>query len=88
MGMAAAIATADAAETGCDRYAALDRLPDRFEEIIRADFAGVGVDYIVMSDGTCTCASSPQVDRALGKAVPQNVYWSCRAATPNDRRTE
>ena len=50
--------------------------------------AGVGVDYVVMSDGTCTCASSPRVDRALGKAVPQNIYWSCRAATPNDRRTE
>jgi hypothetical protein len=86
--MAAAIATASAAETGCDRYAALDRLPDRFDEILRGDFAGVGVELVVSSDGTCTCTNSPKVDRAAGKPVPKDVSWSCRAATPNDRRTD
>jgi hypothetical protein len=87
--VAVAIAgAASAAEPDCGRYATLERLPDSFAEIIRGDFARVGVELVVLSDGSCTCASSPRVDRALGKPVPQNVNWSCRAATPDDRRSE
>ena len=73
-----------AAEQSCDRYATLKRLPDSFEEIASADL--IRAELFVLTDGTCTCDNGPAVDRKFGKSVPQNVNWSCRNATPDERR--
>ena len=74
-----------ATEQGCDRYATLKRLPDSFEEIASALFAG-GLGLFVLTDGACTCDNRPALDREWGKPAPQNVNWSCRTATPDERR--
>jgi hypothetical protein len=86
--VAAAIATAtNAAEESCDRYAGLKRPPpDQFEEIAIADF-GVA-ELFVLSDGKCTCDNRPAVARALGKPAPENINWSCRVATSDERRND
>ena len=88
-GTAAAIAiaaAANASDQDCDRYAALDRLPDRFEEIASGDFGEV--ELFILSDGKCTCANTPAVNRRLDKPAPQNVNWSCRMARPDERRSD
>ena len=80
----AVIATAtSAAEHNCDRYAALKRLPYRFEEIASGDLGKA--ELFVLTDRTCTCDNTPAVARMLGKPALQNVNWSCRAATPDER---
>ena len=86
--LAAAIAIVpSAAEQSCDRYAALKRLPDRFEEVASGVLAG-GLELFVLTDGTCTCDNTPVVDRMRGKPPPQNVNWSYRKATPDERRND
>jgi hypothetical protein len=83
--LAAAIAvSADAAEQKCDRYAAYERLPNRFEEIASADLVG-GAEIFVYTDLWCTCDNTPSVDRKRGKPVPQGLNWSCHEATPDER---
>jgi len=78
---AAAIATAaGAAEQSCDRYAALQRLPDRFQEIASGDVGKV--EFFVLTDGSCTCDNTPAIDRTRGKPGARNVNWSCHVATP------
>jgi hypothetical protein len=72
------------AEQSCDRYATFKRLPDSFEEIASGLLAG-GLEFFVLTDGACTCDSRPAVDRKRGKPAPQNVNWSCRKATPDER---
>jgi len=72
-------------EQACDRHATLKRLPDSFEEIASALFAD-GLELFVLTDGACTCDSMPALNRKWGKPAPQNVNWSCRAATPEERR--
>jgi hypothetical protein len=79
-------AAANAADQDCDRYAALQRLPDRFEEIASSDLGKV--EFFILSDGRCTCDNAPAVNRQLGKPAPQNVSWSCRVATPDERRSD
>jgi len=76
-----------APEQSCDRYATLKRLPDSFEEIASGLFVG-GLELFVLTDGTCTCDNMPAVDRKRGKSAPQNVNWSCRKATPDERRND
>ena len=73
-------------KVGCDRYAALDRLPNRFEEIASGDLGKAEV--FVFTDGTCTCDNKPAVDRRLGKPTSQTSKWSCRAATRDERRSD
>jgi homoserine kinase len=84
----AAIAAAGAAEQNCGQYAALERLPDRFEEIGRGHLANIATELVVLTDGTCTCDSTPAVSRALRKPAPQGINWSCRVATPDERRSD
>jgi|SRR5712675_269811 hypothetical protein len=87
--MASAIpAPASAAEQNCDRYAVLEWLPNPFEEIARGQLAWIRIEFVVLTDGTCTCDNTPKVDRALGKPAPQNVNWVCRDATPDERRSD
>jgi hypothetical protein len=85
---AAIVAVPTAAQQSCDRYAALEWLPDRFEEIARGEVAWIRIELVVLTDGTCTCVNSLKVDRALGKTAPQGVKWSCREATPDDRGSD
>ena len=89
LGISAAVAiaaAANAADQDCDRYAALQRLPDRFEEIASGDIGKV--ELFILSDGKCTCANTPAVNRRLDKPAPQNVNWSCRMARPDERRSD
>ena len=79
------IAPPSAAEQGCDRYATLKWLPDSFEEIASALFDG-GVELFVLTDGACTCDNMPALDRKWSQPAPQNITWSCRTATPDERR--
>ena len=81
-------ALASAAEQNCDRYAANQWLPDRFEEIARGHFANIKRELVVLTDGTCTCDNAPEVHRDLGRPAPQNVNWSCHDATPDERRSD
>src|SRR5262245_62074407 len=74
-----------AAEQSCDRYATLKRLPDSFEEIASAELVG-GLELFVLTDGACTCDNMPALHRKWGKPAPQDVNWSCRTATPDERR--
>ena len=84
------------AQQSCESYATLKRLPDGFMEIASALIEGretgdeadprAEVELFVLTDGTCTCTNDPSVDRQLGKSVPQNVNWSCREATPDERK--
>jgi hypothetical protein len=85
---AAIAAAASAAAQSCDRYAALDRLPDRFEQIARCDLANIKRVLVVLTDGTCTCDNTPDVYRDLGRPAPQNVNWSCHDATSDERRSD
>jgi hypothetical protein len=75
-----------AAQQRCDRYAALIRLPDAFEEIASGDL--VGAELFVLTDGVCTCDNTPAIDRWLGKRASAGINWSCRAATPDERRRD
>jgi hypothetical protein len=85
--LAAAIGAASSAvEQSCDRYAALNRLPDRFEEIASGDFGKA--ELFVLTDGTCTCDNKPAVDRVLGKPAPKDVNWLCNTATAEERRND
>ena len=77
--MAASPGAVVAAEQGCDRYAALRRLPSSFEEIASADL--VKAELFVLTDGTCTCENMPAVNRKLGKPAPDGINWSCRLAS-------
>ena len=74
------------AEQSCDRYAALNRLPDRFEEIASGDLGKV--EFFVLTDGTCTCENKPAIDRVLGRPTPKDVNWSCHIATAEERRSD
>ena len=74
------------AETGCDRYAALDNLPAAFKLI--ASGHGPGWELVILADGTCVCANTPSTDRILGRPVPDKINWSCRPATVEDRRVD
>ena len=85
--VAAVIAgTASASEQSCDRYAALDRLPDRFEEIASGDLGKA--EFFVLTDGRCTCDNTPAVNRKLGRPAIQQFNWSCHVATPDERRSD
>jgi hypothetical protein len=81
-------APASAAEQRCDRHAALNQIPGRFEEIARGDLSGTTMELVVLTDGTCTCDNLPAVMRELGKPAPANVNWYCRDAMPNERRSD
>jgi hypothetical protein len=85
--MVAALAwTANAAEQNCDQYAALNRLPDSFEEIASGDLGKA--EFFVLTDRRCTCDNEPAVSRRLGKPAPQKINWSCRESTPDERRSD
>jgi hypothetical protein len=77
---------ASAVEQNCDQYGALNRLPNDFEEIASADLGKA--ELFILTDGKYTCDNRPAVDRKLGKPAPQNINWSCREATPDERRTD
>jgi hypothetical protein len=92
----AIFAAPTAAEQSCEGYATLKLLPDGFVEIASAPIEGresggeagprATVEFFKLTDGACTCTNEPAVDRELGKSVPQNINWSCRKATPDERK--
>src|SRR5262245_901641 len=84
------------AQQSCERYATFKRLPDGFMETASALIEGretgdendprTEVELFVVTNGACTCTNDPSVDRRLGKSVSQYVNWSCREATPDERK--
>jgi hypothetical protein len=76
---------AEAAASACETYSFMKRLPEQFRMVASGDLGGV--EFFQVSDRRCTCDNSPGQNRKWGRPAPEGIYWSCRKASADERRS-
>jgi hypothetical protein len=76
---------AEAAQPACETFSFMKRLPESFRMIASADLGGV--EAFTVSNRRCTCDNGPGQNRKWGRPAPEGIYWSCRKASAEERRS-